>query len=1256
MRLRRLLNWRAYGITLLRGVSALAFFGAVIWALGSEPAARALAQILTRISGGQIAISGVSGSLFDTLGIKRIDWVTPTKTVTLQQLELAWSPRQLWQHHQLQLNRLHIAALDITFKQPDNKPLQMPSSLALPFDLALPNARIDSVRIHHGDLNIIIRPVTFSLSYTDHRYQLQGTALSEWGSARVQTQLADQAPFKLDSRIGMALHDGLHNYDATTLLDGTLARIQLGSTASSGKAHATVHARLTPFLAQPLAQADIHVHDFNPADIGNTLPQALIDAQANITPTGADTYRGAIRFNNRAAGSFDRQKLPVTRLDADINGTTSYLTLSNIALLFGRDGHITGVGKWHDNGLDLHLNAQQLDLNALYQPLHPTHLNGKLDMSMNAQQQNLSASLSQADYNIDLAAFYRQQHLTITSAKLRTGPSALSFSGELALAGSRQFSAQGKLSRFNPARFGRYPAASINAEFTTKGQLQPQLQTRLQLAISNSRYNNAPLSGHAALLIAKQRVWDSHAQLQLGNNRLNLQGNFGAPHDRLTWQLDAPDIAVFGAGLGGKLNAAGTLHGSFEQPAGELNAQAAQLVTQSGLRIAEASARISIGQGDNGTVNATASLRGYQAGNMRVDSAYLHANGTRRNHALTLTARNRLLDLNATLNGGWRKPGWTGQITQLVNRGPYPLTLLAPAALTVSRGRTQLDHADFSFANGTLKLDQLAYGAAGISSRGSASGIDLGYIQQRLHPDNEIVNNLTAGGKWQFNLASRVDGEVMLWREQGDISFVGTRTTQLGIHRALLTLQAQNNQLSAKLDADGTTLGNLSAQFGTTLARRGNTLGLSRLAPLQAHAQLQIPSLAWTTAVLDDKFNLDGAAQGQIDVHGSLRDPVFSGTLDGTRLTMSYPEQGILLKDGTLHATFDQDGVSISQLDFHAGGTLNTHGTVKFKNGQPDMQLSATARQLNLVNRPDRQITLSGQAEVTARNRHLATQADIDIDRATIGLNEDATPQLSSDVIVLGRNTARSSARPNNKTVPGWVIDSQVKLNLGKHTRVTGKGVEARVEGTIRLDQHGTSLPAANGTLTVAEGSYTAFGQKLAITHGILNFAGIVDNPGVDILATRTYPTVTVGVQVDGTAQAPVVKLVSTPELNDSEKLSWLVLGHGTQVATNDADTKALQAAASYLLGKSSSVSLQSKLTQLTGLNEISLNGSGTLDSSVLNLGKRLSDQVYINYEQGLTGAKQLVKITYALSRRLSVRAQGGNESAVDLFYTFSFD
>ncbi|MBU1666390.1 MAG: translocation/assembly module TamB domain-containing protein, partial [Gammaproteobacteria bacterium] len=123
----------------------------------------------------------------------------------------------------------------------------------------------------------------------------------------------------------------------------------------------------------------------------------------------------------------------------------------------------------------------------------------------------------------------------------------------------------------------------------------------------------------------------------------------------------------------------------------------------------------------------------------------------------------------------------------------------------------------------------------------------------------------------------------------------------------------------------------------------------------------------------------------------------------------------------------------------------------------------------------------------------------------------------------------------------------------------------------------------------------------------------------------------------------------------DSEKLSWLVLGHGISDAGSQ-EFDALKLAAGALLGAGESVTLQQRIAHAAGLEEVSLKGSGTLESSVLTLGKRLSSRAYLSYEQGLTGSAALVKINYTLTRRLSLRTQAGTTPAVDLFYTFSFD
>jgi translocation and assembly module TamB len=65
--------------------------------------------------------------------------------------------------------------------------------------------------------------------------------------------------------------------------------------------------------------------------------------------------------------------------------------------------------------------------------------------------------------------------------------------------------------------------------------------------------------------------------------------------------------------------------------------------------------------------------------------------------------------------------------------------------------------------------------------------------------------------------------------------------------------------------------------------------------------------------------------------------------------------------------------------------------------------------------------------------------------------------------------------------------------------------------------------------------------------------------------------------------------------------------------------------------------------------------GSGTLGGQVLTVGKRLSGDLYLSFEQSLGGAERLVKLTYQLSRRLSLVARGGTDNAIDAYYTFSF-
>ena len=75
------------------------------------------------------------------------------------------------------------------------------------------------------------------------------------------------------------------------------------------------------------------------------------------------------------------------------------------------------------------------------------------------------------------------------------------------------------------------------------------------------------------------------------------------------------------------------------------------------------------------------------------------------------------------------------------------------------------------------------------------------------------------------------------------------------------------------------------------------------------------------------------------------------------------------------------------------------------------------------------------------------------------------------------------------------------------------------------------------------------------------------------------------------------------------------------------------------------------------GLDELSVRGGATsADATTVVLGKRLSRDFYVAYERSLSGILGTLYIFYDLSRRVTVRAQTGEQSAIDLIFTLPYD
>jgi translocation and assembly module TamB len=256
------------------------------------------------------------------------------------------------------------------------------------------------------------------------------------------------------------------------------------------------------------------------------------------------------------------------------------------------------------------------------------------------------------------------------------------------------------------------------------------------------------------------------------------------------------------------------------------------------------------------------------------------------------------------------------------------------------------------------------------------------------------------------------------------------------------------------------------------------------------------------------------------------------------------------------------------------------------------------------------------------------------------------------DGTVAGERTPQVAG--TNKPIGPFAPRANIDISLGNSFRFRGMGADLGLSGTITA-MSAPNLPLrAVGNVRVTQGStYTAFGRKLNIENGFFTFNGPVANPGINILAMRRNQQVEAGVQVTGTVQFPVAKLISEPNVPDNEKLSWLLFGHGTDQGNNLGQQSTMTTALA-LLGSASG----KRIAQTFGLDEFSIGRSevGLTDPQVVMVSKAINEWLVIGYEQGLQSASNAIKATINLTRYWSVAAYGGTFDGLELLYTRRFD
>ncbi|HEY1057427.1 MAG TPA: translocation/assembly module TamB domain-containing protein [Limnobacter sp.] len=1099
---------------------------------------------------------------------------------------------------------------------------------------------------------------------------------------------------------------------------------------------------LHPLTLAPVESATLDARQFNPRDWFSAAPKALLNIHLAVEPNADFSVINAnLDVTNQTPLALQRGGLPLGRLVAKVHAqlkhgipvqasaTVQPIQLADergpggsVQLQAASDRLSNGLLTWSLRGQGIRptvladvpvADAFDVSVNGSVQAKRWT-----ID-ALDIQQKNARL---QGDGYVNMAGNWPARvHVTFSHLNPAAWVPGASSWARGDLNGDGQFDGTLK---------------SVRDEWMPAGRLRSQLQA--------SRLADAPIQWHAMADGSLQRLTQVQVDLNMLGNTVRMDGAYGAPDDVLSLDAQLPQLAalgrVFNQPLAGDIRLKARLKGQGLQAdaQGDLQVTGLRLADQAVVQGIQGSFALGSRPESPWTMDLQAEGIGQplpgsprlQLAETWVKTLRLQLTGTRRQHTfnaqvvsgLTPFSRQRPLKVDLSLRGGvgpqtdrpGQPLGWRGVLQSLKAEGLWTparsLTLQKPVSLVwapryLQVGLLELMGEDKTLIRNTvLKLD-----GSTVQIEGEMPALGIPRLSPILRTQASIEpKDLVARVNWRYRAnAASVQGVIDLQHVSGGLQVLEDSQIDVPIERFDAHLQFDRTAAAMQLDLVAPQFAAINANLRVPVQKNPVTQrwGLASNGPMQGSIAAGLYQLNWLGPLLSGGVRTNGTGQVAVAIAGSLNEPDVQGRLFFMDLDIFQLDQGVRLEDGNVVVDFNTSRARIEQAEFNVynrrpprkrieqlgpliqgTGRLTASGEWNL-NGLKGV-LTVKAQRAPLVQRFDRWVMLDAGLQVQQPDREgepLRVRGDIEVLGAYVESPDSGVPTLSDDVVIQGRNAASAAGLP---------LDVQLQARLGKLFYVSAEGLNTRLEGGLKLSmlegvggsgnrRSGRRL-SATGTIQAVDGTYRAYGQDLTIERGVVNFQGPLENPGINVRAVRKGVAVEAGVEITGTAQRPKVTLVSDPAVPDSEKLSWMIIGRGTNSA--DRDQTLLLTAAAAIFGNDDE-SPTRKIARQLGIDDVALStGSLTaadsravgskvavapgadlsanvigaddplLSQRIITIGKRISDKLYASFDQSVTTAASIFKLNYQYSRQLSLIARTGADNALDVLYQISFD
>ncbi|MGB5180531.1 MAG: translocation/assembly module TamB domain-containing protein, partial [Gammaproteobacteria bacterium] len=625
--------------------------------------------------------------------------------------------------------------------------------------------------------------------------------------------------------------------------------------------------------------------------------------------------------------------------------------------------------------------------------------------------------------------------------------------------------------------------------------------------------------------------------------------------------------------------------------------------------------------------------------------ASLDFSGTLHRHQLTLVAAGKESAIDLQLAGDWQDNLWQGEIRTA--DWQYPGTgrwsLQQPVTTRLGAQHIQLPEICWQQDSARLCVDAQGNPEKQLSPNLRLSRFPLatlGALQQSPLKFTSLVD-ATLAATLDAGRVTRADLQIDV--SEGTVSSTDSMPlSETHINEGVLHAQLNNTGLTADAELDLDASGYLRGDLKLPGYQPGVTPWEQQR--LDANLRSELHDLLFVKYLVDEIGSYQGSLVVNLQGQGTLGQPRLSGSASVTDSTFDIDQLGIRLTAIDLQLQSKGDGLVISGSANSGEGSVRLDGDVSVEDiahWQLDVQLQG--KDFEIMHLPEAVITVSPDIQAMITPPRVQLTGEINVPYARLRpKNMKSRAGVSSDVIIV-------DAKQASEAEERWQVSSKIRLSLGDAVTIDGYGLKGDILGAVDLLDKPGQVTTAQGELSIDRGSYEVYGRKLEISRGQLLFSGgPVDNPGLDLEASRTVGDVTAGIRGKGTLRNPVLSLYSVPGMGDSDIISYIAFGKPQaevgQGGGNATDA-GLVAGGNMLAGV-----LGTKL----GLEEMGVESGETLDDAAMVLGTYLSPQLYVRYRTGLYDAINEFEVRYEFSRRWSVRTISSVEtSSAEIQFSF---